>query len=199
MGHLRNAILGDSFARMVRPDDYKPGYATGVQNYIDNTGVQVADIVVAVTTLKGMNLDAVRAWMTELMETNTRLDYVCWDLYAQVSQWYEADPEQAAVRKKLRLDTLHAIEHGGNETAEIAEIISTGVLRRHLETMERLGIEYDFLPRESEILHLHFWEAARALMVERGVLYKETEGKNAGCWVMRRAGCSRAAGAGRRG
>jgi arginyl-tRNA synthetase len=53
--------------------------------------------------------------------------------------------------------------------------------------MERLGIEYDFLPRESEILHLHFWETARALMVERGVLYLETEGKNKGCWVMRRA------------
>jgi arginyl-tRNA synthetase len=188
VGHLRNAILGDSFARMVRPDDYKPGYATGVQNYIDNTGVQVADIVIAVTTLKGMNLDAVRAWMTELLETNTRLDYVCWDLYAQVSRWYEAEAEQAAARKQLRLDTLHAIEHGGNDTAEIADLIATGILRRHLETMERLGIEYDFLPRESEILHLHFWEAARALMVERGVLYKETEGKNACCWVMRRAG-----------
>ena len=190
VGHLRNAILGDSFARMVRPDDYKRGYATGVQNYIDNTGVQVADIVVAVTTLKGMNLDAVRGWMTELLETNTRLDYECWDLYAHVSQWYEAEPEQVATRRQLRLDTLHAIERGGNETAEIAEIISTGVLRRHLETMERLGIEYDFLPRESEILHLHFWEAARSLMVERGVLYKETEGKNAGCWVMRRAGAA---------
>ncbi|HEY5382372.1 MAG TPA: arginine--tRNA ligase [Acidobacteriaceae bacterium] len=187
VGHLRNAILGDSFARMVRPDTYKPGYATGVQNYIDNTGVQVADIVVAVTALEGMNLDAVRGWIADLHETNTRLDYACWDLYAQVSKWYEADAEQAAARKKLRLGTLHAIEAGGNETATIAELIATGVLRRHLETMERLGIEYDFLPRESEILHLHFWEAARALMVERGVLYKETAGKNAGCWVMRRA------------
>ncbi|HTV08536.1 MAG TPA: arginine--tRNA ligase [Candidatus Aquilonibacter sp.] len=190
VGHLRNAILGDSFARMVRPDDYKQGYATGVQNYIDNTGVQVADIVVAMTALKGFDLNGVRGWMTELLETNTRLDYACWDLYAQVSQWYEADPGQAAARKQLRLDTLHAIEHGGNETAEIADLIATGVLRRHLETMERLGIEYDFLPRESEILHLHFWEAARALMVERGVLYKETAGKNAGCWVMRRAGAA---------
>ncbi len=187
VGHLRNAILGDSFARMVRPDDYKPGYATGVQNYIDNTGVQVADIVVAVTALEGMNLERVRGWMDELLETNTRLDYVCWDLYARVSQWYEVEPDEVAARKKLRLDTLHAIEAGGNDTATIANIIANGVLRRHLETMERLGIEYDFLPRESEILHLHFWEAARALMVERGVLYKETAGKNAGCWVMRRA------------
>ena len=188
VGHLRNAILGDSFARMLKPDEFKPGYETGVQNYIDNTGVQVADIVVAVTAVKGMTLDDVREWLTELLETNTRLDYACWDLYAAVSQWYDADPAQAAARKQLRLDTLHKIEAGGNDTAEIAELISTGVLRRHLETMERLGIEYDFLPRESEILHLHFWEAARQLMVEKGVLYLETEGKNKGCWVMRRAG-----------
>ena len=187
VGHLRNAILGDSFSRMLKPDEYKPGFETGVQNYIDNTGVQVADIVVAVTQLQGMTLDDVRGWMTELLETNTRLDYACWDLYAAVSQWYEADPEQAQARKKLRLDTLHAIEAGGNDTAEIAELISTGVLGRHLETMERLGIEYDFLPRESEILHLHFWETARQLMIAKGVLYLESEGKNKGCWVMRRA------------
>ena len=188
VGHLRNAILGDTFARMLKPDEFKAGFATGVQNYIDNTGVQVADIVVAVTVLKGMTLDDVRGWLTELLETNTRLDYACWDLYAEVSQWYEAEPEEAAKRKELRLATLHKIEAGDNETAEIAELISTGVLRRHLETMERLGIEYDFLPRESEILHLHFWEAARTLMVDACVLYLETQGKNKGCWVMRRPG-----------
>jgi arginyl-tRNA synthetase len=187
VGHLRNAILGDSFARMLKPDEYKAGYETGVQNYIDNTGVQVADIVVAAQHLQGMSLDDVRGWMTELLETNTRLDYACWDLYAAVSVWYEADPAQAAARKQIRLDTLHEIEAGGSETAEIAELIATGVLRRHLQTMERLGIEYDFLPRESEILHLKFWETARVLMVAKGVLYEETEGKNKGCWVMRRA------------
>jgi arginyl-tRNA synthetase len=187
VGHLRNAVLGDSFARMLKRDEYKPGWETGVQNYIDNTGVQVADIVVAVTAMQGMALDDVRGWLTELFETNTRLDYECWDLYAAVSQWYQADPVQAAARKQLRLDTLHEIEAGGNDTAAIAELIATGVLRRHLQTMERLGIEYDFLPRESEILHLQFWETARALMVAKGVLYLETEGKNKGCWVMRRA------------
>ena len=187
VGHLRNAILGDSFTRMLKKDEYKPGWDVGVQNYIDNTGVQVADIVVAVTELQGMSLADVRAWMAELERTNTRLDYACWDLYATVSQWYEADAARVGERKQLRLDTLHAIEAGGNAKSDIAELIATGVLRRHLETMERLGIEYDFLPRESEILHLHFWETARALMVERGVLYLETEGKNKGCWVMRRA------------
>src|ERR1700722_11346517 len=188
VGHLRNAILGDTFARMLKPDEFKAGFATGVQNYIDNTGVQVADIVVAISVLKGMNLDDVRGWLTELLETNTRLDYACWDLYAEVSQWYDAVPAEATARKALRLETLHKIEAGDNETAEIAELIATGVLRRHLETMERLGIEYDFLPRESEILHLHFWEAARKLMVDSCVLYLETQGKNKGCWVMRRPG-----------
>jgi arginyl-tRNA synthetase len=187
VGHLRNAILGDSFARMLRKDEYKPGWETGVQNYIDNTGVQVADIVVATTELQGMSLADSKAWMAELERKGERLDYACWDLYAEVSQWYAADAPRVVERKQLRLDTLHAIEAGANEKAEIAELIATGVLRRHLETMERLGIEYDFLPRESEILHLHFWETARALMVERGVLYLETEGKNKGCWVMRRA------------
>ncbi|HLI75879.1 MAG TPA: hypothetical protein VKV02_02960, partial [Acidobacteriaceae bacterium] len=168
VGHLGNAVLGDSFGRMLRPgagDEarWKRGYDVGVQNYIDNTGVQVADIVVAVTELKGMSLDEVRAWVTETLESNERLDYLCWDLYAQVSQWYEADPTEAAARKQIRLNTLHAIEAGDNDTAEIADLIATTVLRAHLETMERLGIEYDFLPRESEILHLHFWEAARKL------------------------------------
>jgi arginyl-tRNA synthetase len=190
IGHLRNAILGDTFARLLRPDSYHWGWQIGVQNYIDNTGVQVADVVVGFTHLLGLDLDGVRGKVDEIFETNALIDYFCWDLYARVSQWY-VEPgisaEELAARKKIRLETLHAIEAGGNETADIAGIISTCVLRRHLETMQRLGIEYDFLPRESEILSLHFWDAARALMIEKGVLYQETEGKNKGCWVMRRA------------
>ena len=138
-----------------------------------------------------------RRLLDELALAGERIDFYCWDLYARVSQWYagtgvdDATPPDAAElarRKQIRLDTLHALEHGANETATIADLISTAVLRRHLETMERLGIEYDFLPRESEILSLHFWDAARTLMLERGVLYLETEGKNKGCYVMRRAG-----------
>jgi arginyl-tRNA synthetase len=190
IGHLRNAILGDTFQRLLRRDSYKSGYDVGVQNYIDNTGVQVADVVVGLVHLEGKTVESTRELFTELMETDTRIDYYCWDLYARVSQWYTAstDAAELARRKQLRLDTLHALEEGGNETAVIADLVSTSVLRRHLETMERLGIEYDFLPRESEILSLHFWDAARALMMERGVLYLETEGKNKGCYVMRRAG-----------
>ena len=197
IGHLRNAILGDTLQRLLRPDAYKTGYQVGVQNYIDNTGVQVADIVVGLVHLEGRDLKSTRGLFDELALAGERIDFYCWDLYARVSQWYagtgvdDATPptaDELRRRKQLRLDTLHALEHGGNETAEIADLISTAVLRRHLETMERLSIEYDFLPRESEILSLHFWDAARTLMLDRGVLYLETEGKNKGCYVMRRAG-----------
>ena len=191
IGHLRNAILGDTFSRLLKQDEFKSGYEIGVQNYIDNTGVQVADVVVGFTHLLGLTLTGVNELLTEIYETNKLIDYYCWDLYARVSQWYTeagTSAEELAQRKQIRLQTLHAIEQGGNDTATIAEVISTSVLRRHLETMERLGIEYDFLPRESEILSLRFWDAARALMIERGVLYEETAGKNKGCWVMKRAG-----------
>ncbi len=188
VGHLRNAILGDTFARMLQPDDYKSGYGLGVQNYIDNTGVQVADAVVGLVHLEGKSLGELDGLLAELAARGERIDFYLWDLYARVSQWYDSDPAQAAARKQLRLDTLHELEIGNNETAEIADRIATAVLRRHLETMARLDIEYDFLPRESEILQLHFWDAARQVMIERGVLYEETAGKNKGCWVMRRSG-----------
>ncbi len=188
IGHLRNAILGDTFQRLLRPDAYKRGYEVGVQNYIDNTGVQVADVVVGLVHLEGKTLDSTRELLTGLIETNQRIDFYCWDLYARVSQWYTAEPDQLAARKQIRLDTLHALEAGGNDTAAIADLISTAVLHRHLQTMQRLNIEYDFLPRESEILSLHFWDAARTLMLEKGVLYLEIAGKNKGCYVMRRAG-----------
>jgi arginyl-tRNA synthetase len=184
VGHLRNAILGDTFVRLLRA----AGQKVDVQNYIDNTGVQVADIVVGLMRLEGMSLSDVQALMVRLAESGERIDYYCWDVYARVSQWYDADVEEKQARKQARLDTLHEIERGGNEAAAIGELISTAVLRRHLETMLRLGIEYDFLPRESEILHLKFWDLAFEQLKAKGVLYFETEGKNKGCWVMRRSG-----------
>jgi len=134
IGHLRNAILGDTFQRLLRPDNYKRGWQVGVQNYIDNTGVQVADVVVGLTQLEGRDLASARTLLNDLVSHGERIDYYCWDLYARVSQWYTGTgPDDAAVpgaeelarRKQLRLDTLHALEHGGNETAEIAELIST--------------------------------------------------------------------------
>jgi arginyl-tRNA synthetase len=189
VGHLRNAILGDTFVRLLRA----AGQKVDVQNYIDNTGVQVADVVVGLTELEQLNLEDVRSLMVSLRQQDKRIDYYCWDLYARVSQWYTADPTQLEARKKIRLDTLHALELGGNEISDIAELVSTAVLRRHLETMQRLDIEYDFLPRESEILGLHFWDLAFEQLKQKGVLYFETEGKNKGCWVMRRPGAAEVA------
>jgi arginyl-tRNA synthetase len=174
IGHLRNAILGDTFVRLLRA----AGHAVDIQNYIDNTGVQVADVVVGFAQLEKKSKQDI----ADLIASTPRFDYYCWDLYARVSQWYEQDKEHL----KARQDALHAIERGGNEMAEIAEMISTAVLRRHLETMDRLDIEYDFLPRESEILRLHFWDSAFELLKQKGVLYFESEGKNKGCWVMTR-------------
>ncbi|MDR3741205.1 MAG: arginine--tRNA ligase [Terracidiphilus sp.] len=192
IGHLRNAILGDTFVRLLRA----AGQRVTVQNYIDNTGVQVADVVVGFLHLEGKSVADVRALIAECearsagqADRSGAFDYLCWDLYARTSQWYASGTEEENVeRKKLRYETLHAIEHGGNETAEVAELISTAVLKRHLETMLRLGIEYDFLPRESEILHLNFWALAFEQLKKTGVLYFENEGKNKGCWVMTRPG-----------
>jgi len=179
IGHLRNAILGDTFVRLLR----YAGREVDVQNYIDNTGVQVADVVVGFLHIEKKS----RAEVEALVHA-PHFDYYCWDLYARVSQWYAADKQNA----QFRGAALRAIEEGDNETAAIAELISVAVLRRHLETMERLDIEYDFLPRESEILRLHFWDAAFVKLKESGVLTFENEGKNKGCWVMRRAGTARA-------
>ena len=177
IGHLRNAILGDTFVRLLR----FAGREVDVQNYIDNTGVQVADVVVGF-----LHVEKKSSAEVEALAARPRFDYYCWDLYARVSRWYEEDKQNLAARAAV----LHAIEAGNNETAALAELISVAVLRRHLETMDRLDIEYDFLPRESEILHLHFWDAAFTTLKEAGVLTFETEGKNKGCWVMRRAGAT---------
>ncbi len=194
IGHLRNAILGDTFVRLLRAASYK----VDVQNYIDNTGVQVADVVVGFLHLEKKTAAEIRQLVADCEKRasgagchTAGVDYYCWDLYARTSQWYEQGTgEEKAARKELRLDTLHLIERGGDETAEIADLISTAVLRRHLETMLRLSIEYDFLPRESEILHLKFWDAAFEQLKQSGVLYFENEGKNKGCWVMKRPGFS---------
>ncbi len=179
IGHLRNAILGDTFVRLLR----FAGREVDVQNYIDNTGVQVADVIVGFIHIEKNSRAEI-----EVLTKQPKFDYYCWDLYARVSQWYAADKQHLQVRQQ----TLHAIEDASTETAAIAEIISVAVLRRHLETMDRLDIEYDFLPRESEILHLHFWDAAFTKLKDSGVLTFETEGKNKGCWVMRRAGTGKA-------
>ena len=173
IGHLRNAVLGDTFVRMLRAR----GFRVEVQNYIDNTGVQVADVVVGFERLLGKTPEEVAALAADPAR---RFDYLCWDLYAQVSAYYREHPEALAWRQQA----LEAIEADQGSTARTAQIVSEAIVRAHLATMWRLGVAYDVLPRESEILHLKFWATAFELLRERGAIYKETEGKNAGCWVM---------------
>ncbi len=207
VGHLRNAVLGDTFVRLLR----RRGEQVEVQNYIDNTGVQVADVVVAFERLEGQTPAAVEAAIAgferrredaiaegrlspspqalaldapdrRLPRPHNSFDYRCWDLYAAVSRHYEEHPDALAWRG----ETLHAIEAATPPTAALAEAISSAIVRAHLRTMARLNVGYDLLPRESEILHLHFWETAFTLLQQRGAIRLEMEGKNAGCWVMDR-------------
>ena len=173
IGHLRNAVLGDTFVRMLRA----AGRNVEVQNYIDNTGVQVADVVVGFHFLEKRTADEVAAMIAD---PSVRFDYVCWDLYARTSQYYKDFPESLA----WRAETLHGIEAGEGELSRLGFLVADAIVRLHLKTMLRLGIEYDVLPRESEILHLHFWAAAFELLKQSGAIYLETEGKNKGCWVM---------------
>ena len=172
IGHLRNAVLGDTFVRMLRAR----GHRVEVENYIDNTGVQVADVVAGFHFLERKT----PAEVAELV-TGTRFDYLCWDLYARTSQYYKDHPEALT---EWRAATLHAIEAGEGELAEMAHLVADAIVNAHLATMLRLNIQYDVLPRESEILHLQFWAAAFELLKQRNAIYFETEGKNNGCWVM---------------
>jgi arginyl-tRNA synthetase len=170
IGHLRNAVLGDTIVRLLK----SAGEVVEIQNYIDNTGVQVADVVVGFKHIEGMSIEQVRA-------LDGKFDYYCWDLYARVGSFYEQDQS----RLQLRTQVLHELERGTGETYEMADYISTRILNCHLDTMLRLGIQYDLLPRESEVLHQHIWQYAFELLKQRGAVVYESEGKLAGCWVMR--------------
>jgi arginyl-tRNA synthetase len=172
IGHLRNAALGDTLVRVLQ----FRGTPVETQNYIDDTGVQVADVIVGFRELEHKTLDEVRR-----IADTTRFDYHCWDLYSRVTEWYEGDHGRLAIRTAA----LHALEQGDNETAQLGALIVDRVLRAHLTTMARLNIAYDLLTYEGDILRLHFWTQAFAILKASGAVFLQTEGKLAGCWVMR--------------
>jgi len=182
IGHVRNSVIGDTFVRILQA----AGNRVEVQNYIDNTGVQVADVVVGFMHIEKMTLAEIKA-VDSSLPPERPFDYYCWDLYTRVGLFYrdgKADGELNAEKLQLRAEILHAIESGKNATAELADYVATRNVEQILDTMQRLGIRYDLLARESEILHLHFWERAFQLMKERGVIHFASEGRNHGCWVM---------------
>src|SRR5689334_5809378 len=172
IGHLRNSVLGDTYVRCSK----WLGDHVETQNYIDDTGVQVADVVVAFEHLEKKSLAEV-----EELTKHERFDYLCWDVYSKMAQYYADHPES----KEWRRETLHRIENQEGDTAKLAKTIARAVVRRHLETMLRLGIAYDLLPKESDIIHLHFWDRAFELLKEKGALVLEQEGKHKDCWVMK--------------
>ena len=173
IGHLRNATLGDTLVRLLRFQ----GRPVEVQNYIDDTGVQVADVVVGFTSLENRDLASVRALADD---PAGRFDYYCWDLYAKVTEWYEADK----ARLSVRAHALHAIEEGGNELAEMGAFVADRIVRCHLATMARMGVGYDLLTWEGDILRLHFWATAFEQLKARGAVFLQNEGRLKGCWVM---------------
>jgi arginyl-tRNA synthetase len=172
IGHVRNAVLGDTMARTLR----HAGRNVQVQNYIDNTGVQVADVVIGFLHMERRSPITIK-----MMAMEPKFDYLCWDLYAAATKYFAEDQQRAA---ELRGATLKAIEEGRGEEAEVAEVVADAIVGCHLKTMSRLDISYDLLARESEILHLHFWDAAFAKLREKGVVQLALRGKMSGCWIM---------------
>ncbi len=170
VGHLRNAVLGDTLGRCLK---YK-GENVEIQNYIDDTGIQVVDITFGFMEMEKKNLE-------EIESIKEKFDYYCWDLYTRVSSYLENHPESQPRKSEI----LKKIEKGENPEAEIARHISRRILRAHLETMKRIGVSYDVMPCESSILGLKFWEEAYSLLERKRAIYLVEDGLNKDCWVMR--------------
>jgi arginyl-tRNA synthetase len=178
VGHLRNAVLGDSLVRLLQHS----GARVEVQNYIDDTGVQVADVVVGFSTVAGRSPEEALAHVEGLLgDEAVRFDHVCWDVYARTGQWYAEDEES---RLEHRRHALHAMESGEGPLADLGATVAEAIVRCHLATMGRLGIRYHVLPWESDILGANFWAEAFERMKAAKAVRLESEGKNAGCWVM---------------
>jgi arginyl-tRNA synthetase len=164
VGHLRNACIGDTVARVLR----RTGHAVEVNNYIDDTGVQVADVVVGIREL-GI-----------APRPDEPFDQYCSRVYVEVSARYETEPALLERRRAI----LHEVEQGGNDTAVFVKDIARRIVNAHLATMRRFDIAYDLLTWESDIIALGFWRHAFELLKESGAIVLVTSGKLAGCWVM---------------
>ncbi|HEX4347268.1 MAG TPA: arginine--tRNA ligase [Vicinamibacterales bacterium] len=172
IGHLRNAALGDTLVRVLR----FRGMPVETQNYIDDTGVQVADVIVGFREIERLSTDDVKR-----IAATTRFDYYCWDLYSRVTEWYDGDKS----RLDIRGATLHDLEQGGNDVSDMGAVVVEAIVRAHLKTMARLNVGYDLLTYEGDILKLKFWAHAFDILKAQGAVFLQTEGRHAGCWVMR--------------
>lgn len=183
VGHLRNSCIGDTVVRMLRSQ----GYHVEADNYIDDSGVQVADVVVGFALLqKGL---------LQLPQGNEMLpgesfDYYCSRVYVAIVKVYDdKESELGKQAVELRKTVLHAIEHGeepesGPDYPAMAADISHQIVQAHLKTMERLNISYDVLPWESAILQSGLWKQTFEVLRQRNLLEKPEAGPMTGCWVL---------------
>jgi len=189
VGHLRNACIGDTVIRMLRTQ----GYSVEAENYIDDSGVQVADVVLGFTLLQQGKL--------QLDDGNEQLpgesfDYFCSRVYVAIGKAYEAAekmkdtaPEQLQELTALRKAVLQAMEHGGEPESGpdypvIASDISHQIVQAHLKTMSRLNVSYDLLTWESAVLHAGLWKRTFEMLRDDSLLEKPETGKMAGCWIL---------------
>jgi arginyl-tRNA synthetase len=179
IGHLRNSVLGDTVARVL---DWS-GYPTEICNYIDDTGVQVVDVVTAFLFLDPPHYSERTSDFSVFWAKAPKdqpFDYFCWDLYARFQGGLEKDPSLASKKEAI----LHQIEGGKHPIAFFAKELATRIVQAHLETVARLFIFYDLLNWESDIIGRGFWSATFDLLKAKGGLRLETEGPNKGCWVV---------------
>ncbi|MEW5840642.1 arginine--tRNA ligase [Nitrososphaera sp.] len=167
VGHMRNVILGDTLYRIMKAANYR----TTVLNYVDDSGLQVADIVIGFL-YAGFPVEP---------PDGRKFDQYCGDeVYVKVNQLYEKEPELAEKRKVV----LREIEEGRSETARFASAITKRVLDEQLKTCWRMKVRYDVLNFESQIVTSKMWAAAFELLKKEGLVRFEEEGKNKGCWVI---------------
>jgi arginyl-tRNA synthetase len=178
IGHLRNSVLGDTVARVLE----WLGFSTEVCNYIDDTGLQVVDVVTALLYLdppsytEGSDFKGIWAKVPE----DQPFDYFCWDLYAH----FQNELERNSFLIEKREEVLHQIEGGTHPVASFAKELAVKIVQSHLETVAQLSVFYDLLNWESDIIARGFWEATFELLKEKGAIRFETEGPNEGCWVV---------------
>ena len=168
IGHIRNIIIGDTVSRILRKADYK----VNVLNYIDDSGLQVADILVGFTHF-GFDQEP---------PNGKKFDHYCGDdVYVKTTQKYEEDSSLEEIRKNV----LKELEDGTSETAKFADTVTRKVLANQLETCWNLSVTYDCLNFESQIIRSGMWSKIFEKLKEMKLVEFENEGKNEGCWVIR--------------
>lgn len=166
IGHLRNSCIGDTLVRLMR----KIGYEVEVHNYIDDLGNQLADTVVGIQNIS-------------LSKEHRRFGDYCWDIYSAINKAYQNDPELV----HQRTDVLHSLEEGNQNLSWVGLLVAERIVREHIEEMKQFGIEYDLLVWESNIVREGFWASAFELLKQTSLFHQETEGKLAGCWVLKQS------------